>query len=307
VRREITPPLSRQDLRPLEKDCKVLQFSRKLSDLELTKVAKLLENRLDVELYVYAGLRLSKDDTTERFTDLQFLRFFPFVKRLSFMVPALTSLDDLSLANSNLVSLGVCLHWGKPLSLRPIERFTQLEHFSVEGPVKDIEVVSEFRRLREFGIASVAMRDFSIIPETVENFWMKTGSAKSLSGMERLSKLRELWLAMPYGLADISAISELASLEKLWLDCLARVDKMPDCSKLANLRSAIIEMKRIKSLSGLAAAPSLETISVFRCPELSVDSFRCFAGHPTLIGANLHFGTQKQNQAAATLLGLPAI
>src|SRR5439155_5202186 len=69
--------------RPLELDCRVMQFGQPLSPAQLRKAADLIVNRPDVELYVYG--KASKD--------LDFLKYFTTVRRLHV---ALYDLDDIT-------------------------------------------------------------------------------------------------------------------------------------------------------------------------------------------------------------------
>ncbi len=68
--------------RPLEAECRVVQFSQPLTPSELAKVGDLLAGRPDVQLYVYG--RASHD--------LDFLGHFPGLKRLQV---ALYELEDI--------------------------------------------------------------------------------------------------------------------------------------------------------------------------------------------------------------------
>src|SRR5262249_20956446 len=69
--------------RPLEHECRVIQFGQPLSPAQMVRAAELIVNRPDVELYVYG--RASKD--------LDFLKYFRTVRRLHV---ALFELDDIT-------------------------------------------------------------------------------------------------------------------------------------------------------------------------------------------------------------------
>src|SRR5262249_43560330 len=69
--------------RPLEPECKVIQFGQPLSPAQMVRAADLIINRPDVELYVHG--RASKD--------LDFLKYFRTVRRLHV---ALFELDETS-------------------------------------------------------------------------------------------------------------------------------------------------------------------------------------------------------------------
>src|SRR5262245_12169946 len=58
--------------RPLEPDCKVVQFDKPLTPTQMQQVANLVADRPDVELYVYRGAS----------RDLNFLEHFRTLRRL---------------------------------------------------------------------------------------------------------------------------------------------------------------------------------------------------------------------------------
>src|SRR5215831_18341371 len=69
--------------RPLEPDCRVLQFDQPLTAPQLKQAGHLIVERPDVELYVYG----------RAFRDLDFLRYFKTVRRLHI---ALYELNDIT-------------------------------------------------------------------------------------------------------------------------------------------------------------------------------------------------------------------
>lgn len=69
--------------RPLEPECKVVQFSEPLPDDDLRRAGELLRERPDVELYIYG--RAGRD--------LDFLRHFAGLRRLHL---SLYELDDIA-------------------------------------------------------------------------------------------------------------------------------------------------------------------------------------------------------------------
>src|SRR5258708_26821958 len=80
---------------PLEPECEVIQFDRPLSPPELQKAASIIRGRPDVELYVYG--------TASR--DLDFLRYFDDLRRLSVHVYQLQDISGLSHLSAGLEEL----------------------------------------------------------------------------------------------------------------------------------------------------------------------------------------------------------
>ncbi|NGZ99607.1 leucine-rich repeat domain-containing protein [Nocardioides sp. W3-2-3] len=97
-------------------------------------------------------------------TDLDFLRFFPTLRRFRAdrLDISLTSIEGLRYLPADAVSLGI----GKTkrrVSLAPLARFTRLEHLSLEAQTKDIEVVAELTTLRSVTLRSMTLPDLSVL------------------------------------------------------------------------------------------------------------------------------------------------
>src|SRR5258708_17965735 len=82
-------------LRPLEPDCKVIQFCEPLSPTQLQEAGRLAGDRPDVGLYVYG--KASRD--------LDFLKYFEGVRRLHLALYELEEIGGLSHLCNRLESL----------------------------------------------------------------------------------------------------------------------------------------------------------------------------------------------------------
>jgi len=70
-------------LGPLEPECRVIQFDERLTPSQLERAGRLIEDRPDVELYVYG----------RAWQDLSFLRYFRTVQRLHIALYKLNDVD----------------------------------------------------------------------------------------------------------------------------------------------------------------------------------------------------------------------
>jgi hypothetical protein len=129
--RELNPPLDAKSLRPLSKRVETLQFRKRLTDDEHQQVAKLLRNRPDVTLRVYA--------IPNRMRDLRFLRHYPFAKKVAIDLYDLKSIEGVEHLPSDLRSFDFGLTKSKQLSLSFLKRFTKLEALEIDGHTKDID------------------------------------------------------------------------------------------------------------------------------------------------------------------------
>ena len=140
-------------LRPLEDDCRLVQFAEPLSDDEYGELSKLLETRPSVELRAYGSIQ-----------DLEFLRHFPRLKH--FQVDEASALNDLSglrFLSTELESLAIGARLSKLLSLKPLSRFSGLRRLYVEGPIKDIDLIGVLTTLRDLTLRSITLGSLEIL------------------------------------------------------------------------------------------------------------------------------------------------
>src|SRR5215213_9685898 len=90
--RELHSPLTSEQLRPLEPDCRTVQFSEPLSVMELRRVAVLLSEYPSVSLRVYSGISPGFDLP---YTTLDFLEHFSEVRRVSLDIHGLKDFSGL--------------------------------------------------------------------------------------------------------------------------------------------------------------------------------------------------------------------
>jgi hypothetical protein len=110
------------------------------------------------------------------------------------------------------------------------------------------------------------------------------------------------------GLADVSSIGDVRSLQYLFLQALTQVKEMPSLARLHALRRVHLEnMKGLTRLGPVAKAPALEDLEVFNLRHLDPDALKPFVGHRTLRRASVYLSNQRKNEAVAELLGLPPV
>jgi hypothetical protein len=275
--------------RPLEPDCKVIQFVEPLPPAELTKAAGLIGNRPDVELYVYG--RASRD--------LSFLAYFPTLKRLHL---ALYELEDIA-GFSHVAGSLEKLTFGrtkKAFSLRFLATMPQLERLFLVRHKKDLPVIGALCNLTRLGLSGITLPDLAVLlPLTsLRELSMFLGSTTNLAYLPRLSALQELWLMRITGLSNLGMLSDMTGLTKLRLDWMRNVTSLPSLAKLVRLEDVTLDtMKGLTDLAAVAAIPGLRRLEVTAMPQLTVESFHCLVGHPRLEELWAHTGKSKVNQA----------
>lgn len=111
---------------------------------------------------------------------------------------------------------------------------------------------------------------------------------------------------MVSGLADLSWLDALTSLEGLFLQSLSRVKSLPDLSGLRGLKSVHLEtMKGLADLAPIAKAPALESLNLIAMAHLQAEALRPFVGHRTLRDCRVGLGSLRRNAAAYELLAFP--
>jgi internalin A len=260
--------------RPLEPECKVVQFDHPLTPEQLQRAGELVAQRPDVQLYVYA--RASRD--------LDFLRSFPSLRRLHL---ALYGLDDI--AGFAHVAGGLEeLTFGstrRTFSLRFLGGMPRLRSLHLDGHKKDLPVISGLGNLTDLGLSGLTLPDLSVLlPLTaLRRLSIFLGGTTNLALLPRLASLEEFWLMRITRLSDLGVLGDLVGLRKLRLDWLRNVTSLPSFARLVRLEDVTLDtMKGLTDLAPVAAAPVLRKLSVFALPQLTAESFRCLLGHPRL-------------------------
>lgn len=259
---------------PLGAECTRVAVRLPMAPADLERLAGLIEGRPDVTLHFH----------TAPWKDLEFLKHFPSVRRLSV---DLWSLEDIS-GFSYLPGDLEVLHFGrtkKRFSLKFLQDMPELERLSLEGHTKDIVNVGGLARLTSLGLRSITLPDLSLLAPLRElsSFGLMLGGTQNLAHLAELPKLKALDLLRINKLDDLSILAKLTSLQKLGLDSMRNVASLPSLDALTHLEEVTLEtMKGLAELSAIAAAPNLRQLTIAGMPQLDVAAFRCLVGHPSL-------------------------
>ena len=300
--RSLHLPLTAEQLRPLAPGEHLIQFSQGLTDEEYRSVARLLADRPDVMLRAFGGYGRT-------IPDLEFLRFFPMVRRVSVdaLWGVLQSVDGLGHLSDELEDLGIGA-LKPPFDLRRIERFRHLRVLRLEGPIRHAEVLSTLTGLESLLLRSVRLPDLSpLLPlENLRRLDLKLGGTPDVALLPRIGRLEELEIWRVRGLSDLTSIADLPHLRTLHLEALPQATALPSLARLTHLRHVTLQsMHGITDLSPVAAAPALESLSLIQMEHLEPDDLRPLAGHPTLRRAHWNIGSLRKTYEAHDVLPLP--
>jgi hypothetical protein len=286
-------------LAPLEPGIRVVRLQQPLTDAEYERLAGVMAARPEVILGIphRFGERGSHD--------LEFLRFFPWLSRLHVWAGSMHDLSGLRhLDRLRSLTVGTS---ARSRSLRPLAGLSSLQELHVEGPVSGVRVLSELTGMQDLTLRSVNMPDLSPLAPMTElaSLDLKLGNTRDLSLLPGFTRLRYFEAWMIRGLADISVIGEVTTLEKLWLQDLKHVARLPPLGKLTRLRRIRLEgMRGLTDVGELMTAPALERLALLRMSAVDVGSVNQLQSHPTLREAAIHLGTAARTSAVT--LSLPS-
>lgn len=299
--RNFRSPLSEEQLRPLEAECRLLQIGEPMTEAEIREIAALAADHPHVELRVYGQRSV---------TDLEFLELFPGLLRFTVEVYELESMEGLRHLRSDLDHLGLGRTRSKAHSLGILDRFDSLRSLWLEGHRKNFDTVGTLESVERLSLRSLTLSDLSVLTglERLRSFELKLGGTTDLAALPEIGAIEYLEIWLVRGLSDLTPIAEVKSLRYLFLQALKQVHRFPSLANLSNLRRAHIEtMKGIEDLTPLADAPNLEQLLLVDMKHLSPDAVRPFVGHPRLRAASVGLGSIRRNAVARNILGLPDV
>jgi Leucine-rich repeat (LRR) protein len=285
-------------LRPLEPDCKVIQFAEPLSPTQLRLAGQLVVDRPDVELYVYG--KASRD--------LDFLKYFDTARRLHLALFELENIDDLSHLRGGLESLTFG-DTKRKFSLRFLETMPGLKKLFLVGHKTDLPSLQALAELEDLGLSGITLPDLSLLLPLVRlrKLALLLGGTTNLAELPRLSRLEDLFLMRITKLSDLDMLGDIASLKTLRLDWMRNVMSLPSLAGLTRLEDVTLDtMKGLTDLAPIAAAQALRRLVVTSMPQLTAENFHCFIGHPRLAELWAGTGRSRVNERIKQMLPLIA-
>ncbi len=285
------------DIDELPAETRHVQFQHGLTDDRFRHLGQLLAGRPEISLRAYRGPDIA---------DLEFLRFFPGLR--TFHVDAiwegLASIDGLRHVATSLETLGIG-RTKRPLSLAVLRDLRALRSVSIEGRHRDLTVIASLAGLEQLTLRSITLPDLGLLVGLgrLRSLDVKLGGTKDLALLAQLTRLEELELWHVNGLVDISPISDLLTLQTLFLQALPRIRALPDLSRLTELRTVTLHtMKGITDLAPLADAQGLAKLLLVAMPHLAPEALRPLVGHPKLRRGNWNIGSMRKTYQAHDVL-----
>ena len=279
--------------RPLHETCDRLCLQKPKTDREMQKIAQLWGGRVDIELRLLGHAA----------QDLEFLSYFPGLRRLNVQTPAIKDIEGLrhiadSLTECTLANTTV------RISLGPIATCKRLKSLHLQRQKTDFEKLRSLAGLDYLGLSGVSLPNLSaLLPfEQLRSMFMGFCKPLDLSLLGRFTKLEALHLTKVNNLHDLSALSLNRNLRRIELDWLPHVETLPDLAGLHQLEELeMATMKSLNDISSIARAPALRFLALWDCGSLTPESFKCLVGHPSLKKLNFGIGRPNENNKVAAL------
>ncbi len=217
---------------------------------------------------------------------------------LSIGAYALQDFDFLHKINPYLKHLSLYQTQSKKPRIEALGRFEQLEYLLLEGQQKGIEAVSSLKQLKQIVLRSISTKDVDYL-KNLEHLWsvdIKLGGIKDFTGLTALPSIKYLELWQVLGLADLSFISDLKTLQNLFIQSLRHLSKLPDFSNNINLRRIYFEnLKGLKDLSSLKKVPNLKDFIYVLAQNQEPEDILSVLENPSVKKVFCRFGSDRKN------------
>lgn len=314
---EISKGVTKNDLLKLatNPNTQSIQLASPLADTEIDLLeSEVFSRRPDIVLRVYGHYRDNCDlsfleripslrkVTADCLMDASGIETVTQLKNLESLGIGIFSLDNFDFLediNPHIKKLYLHQTRSKKPNIECIARFKDIEYLYLEGQQKGIESIANLKNLHAIVLRSISTKNIDFL-EGLKNLWsvdIKLGGIKSFDALTTLPQMKYLELWQIRGLADISFISKLSTLQNLYLQSLKQVDKLPDFSINKSLRRIYLEnLKGLNDLSTLRNAPSLKEFIYVMAENQEPENMIPALENPVIESVLCGFGSDKKNR-----------
>ncbi len=226
--------------------------------------------------------------------NLSFLKHLDNLKGLNIQDVDLTDLSPLTYVK-DLVSFSLSETISRAVSLRPLEKFTNLENLMIAGYKKDSEVIEKFEKLKRLSIGASKASSLEFIghKKDLQFLLVSGGAITDLSFLKNFSALAYLQLESLNKLTSLDFIPDLPSLTYLYLRKVKNITSFPDLEPCQSLKKIQLEfMNGIRDLSQLKTCKTLEEFDLTTHQKYTLDDFRFLCKMPAMhyVSINCLFG-----------------
>jgi hypothetical protein len=269
--RDISSPITDDDLSPLPADSPGVAIRSALTSAEYRQVAGLLERHPEKELYATQPKSATPNEWS--ITSLDFLQYFPELRRFSTSLYHLRSLEGLQYL-THCTEL-IVFRMANRLSVAPIAGMPVLERLFLAGQHRDRDALNQLDTLRWLSLQYAAqLKTLDWLPNHLRSFSMNVGSITDISGLARHPGIEDVSFHKTKLLADLSPLAEMTGLTSLYLAQLSKVTSLFDMSGLQQLRKLqILTLRKLTDTTPLLAATNLTELFLYDLPALDPQSW----------------------------------
>lgn len=264
--------------------------------------------RLGEYSQAYSYLTICIPNTGEP-CEADFLKHFPHLKAFELLQFDYDDFAALEALPESLTKLSLAQTKSRRHSLTFLQRFQNLRTLHIETHSKDIEVLSHLQSLEDLTLRSITLPNLDLLRplKNLLSLDIKLGGTKDLSALPHIGKLHYLELWMIKGITDLDSLSDVVTLQSIFLQALKHVVSLPSLKSLTRLRRVELDqMQGLNDLTPVAEAPALEDFAIGGVRHLDVAHFTPFLRHQTLRAVNVGLGSEKKNAAVQAYLGRPS-
>lgn len=275
-----------------------------LSDAEHANLAKqiFLKGIEGIEISYLGGRWGSIWNENENYS-LDFLKFYRGIKSLRLQLMGLSDIGPIVELADSLEYLFLGEIASKRVSVDCLRQLTKLRFLSIVRPSKGLEGIVHLNNLRTLELTglNVELLDYICEIDSLKRLKIGFGTSASLNSICSMRNLEELDILWVKKLSDITALSNLTSLNKVKIEDEKQIRVFPDISKLKDIKNI-----RLMNLGGLEDISSLVQSDlkefVLTGPVKNAEILR------PLVDSNIervytYFYTQREQSKAEKMLG----
>ncbi|GIF66432.1 hypothetical protein Ais01nite_44670 [Asanoa ishikariensis] len=275
-----------------------VQFREPLTDDDYARLAEWLKANPDVTLRAYGT-------SGSPLENLDFLRWFPGLTRLSIDLPGLTDLRPLEQVAESLTYLNLDYTAARvDLTHIPARNLRGLRLVKHELGLGSLLGSNQSLRSVALWNYSAADRVVAHLPvRSLETLAITNGSIKETSALGELEGLRLLVLRGVRGFGKLDFLSRLEKLEWLWVESL-KFEALPSLrghESLVRVDLDSVSTLNPDMIAAVSEAPALIEV-VVTSAKLKPPDFEPLARHATLAAARIGLSSIRRFEEAARLL-----
>ena len=313
---QISKGVKKRELEKLASNKKVqsIQFVSPLAPKEIELMEKIVfSKRPDIALRVYGhygekcdlsfikkipSLKKFSADCLMEAIEIESIIELSELEELGVGIYNLDNFDFLDYVTPNLKKLYLHRTKSKKPKISSISRFVDLEYLYLEGQQKGIEEINQLKKLKKIVLRSISTKNLDFLKDLNE-LWsvdVKLGGIQNFDALKALPKLKYLELWQVRNLSDLSFISDLKTLQNLFIQSLKQVTELPNFKNNLDLRRIYLEnLKGLTNLDSLKSVPNLKELVYVLAENQQPENLMPALENQSLESIFCRFGSDKKN------------